>query len=163
MTPKTTNTTKTIALATLATVFALTAVTPSFAAGDPVKQQKHFSRMLKRVDTSGDQRISPSEMNAALAKGFAILDTNRDGNLSQAELANGKAAFRAHVQQAKASGERLSGVMVMPKRVAKRFAKIDRNGDGAISRVEAGKVAKRLFARRDRNKDGYISAADFKV
>jgi Ca2+-binding EF-hand superfamily protein len=156
-------TTKTLLLATLASVFTLTAVAPSFAAGDPVKQQKHFSRMIKRVDTNGDKRISRTEMSAALAKGFALLDTNRDGGVSQAELANRKAVFRAHVQQVKASGQRVSGVMAMPKRVVKRFAKVDRNGDGVISKAEAGKMADRLFTRRDRNKDGYISAADFNV
>lgn len=155
--------TKTLIIAAMASVFAISAAAPSFAAGDPAKQQKHVHRLIKRADLNGDQRISHAEMTQAIARSFTILDTNRDGYLSQAELVNRKQVFKAHVQQVKASGERVSGVVRMPKGVLKRFAKIDRNGDGQISKSEIEIMAEKMFKRRDHNKDGYISAADFRA
>lgn len=154
---------KTLIAAAMASVFAVAAAAPSLAAVDPVKKQKYIQRMIKRADLNGDKRLSHAEMTRALARSFAILDTNRDGVLSQAELVNRKTVFKAHVQQVKASGNRVTGVMRMPKGVLKRFAKIDRDGDGAISKSELARVADKMFARRDHNKDGHISAADFKV
>ena len=38
------------------------------------------------VDTDGDNRITPAELQAAFARVFARLDTNRDGSLSRKEL-----------------------------------------------------------------------------
>ena len=155
--------TKTLILAAMASIVAVTAAAPSFAAADPAKKQKFIHRMIKRADLNGDKRVSHAEMTQALAKGFAILDADRDGALSQAEVANRKTVFKAHVQQVKASGSRVSGVMRLPKSVVKHFAKIDSNRDGVISKGELAQVADKVFERRDHNKDGYISAADFNV
>ena len=47
------------------------------------------------------------------------------------------------------------------KRINKRFANIDANGDGTLSKGELERVAERMFKKRDKNNDGYISAADF--
>ncbi len=41
-----------------------------------------------------------------------------------------------------------------------RFAAIDRNGDGAISRSEAEAARDALFERLDTNGDGYLSEAE---
>ena len=155
--------TKTLFLAAFASVFAVTAAAPSFAAGDPAKQKKHIHRMIKRADTNGDKRISKAELVQAMDRTFDIADANHDGMLSQSEIANSKASMKAHVSQVKASGDRVSGVVRMPKGVMKRFGKIDRNGDGMISKAEIARVADHVFKRRDHNKDGYISAADFKA
>ena len=151
--------TKTILIAAMASVFAVTAAAPSFAAGDPAKKEKRIHRLMKRADTNHDGKISQSEMAQALAASFAVLDTNHDGHLSKAELDNRKASYKA----SKASGERLYAVVRLPKRVAKHFGRIDANKDGLISQAEMEHVAARLFKHRDRNKDGYISTADLKA
>lgn len=155
--------TKTLILAAMASVIAATAAAPSYAAVDRAKKQKNIERMIKRADLNGDSKVSRDEMIKALEKTFAILDTNHDGVLTQAEVSNGKATFKAHVQQVKASGGHVSGVMRMPKKVADRFAKIDTNGDGKISESEIQILAEKMFKRRDHNNDGYISTADFKA
>ena len=158
--------TKTILIAAMASVFAVTAAAPSFAAGDPAKKEKRIHRLMKRADTNHDGKISQSEMAQALAASFAVLDTNHDGHLSKAELDNRKASYKAYrqdVKASKASGERLYAVVRLPKRVAKHFGRIDANKDGLISQAEMEHVAARLFKHRDRNKDGYISTADLKA
>ncbi|MDB5522583.1 MAG: hypothetical protein JWM58_346 [Rhizobium sp.] len=158
--------TKTLIAVALASVFAVTAAAPTFAAGDPAKHEKRMHRMIKRADANGDGRVSQAELAGAIAASFAVVDANGDGVLSQSELDNSNVAYKAHRQQVKASrqsGERLAGVIRMPKAVGKRFAKIDANGDGVISKNELSRIADRMFKRRDHNKDGYISAADFKA
>lgn len=158
--------TKILIVAAMASIFAVTAAAPSFAAGDPAKKEKRIHRMIHHADTNKDGRVSQAEMANALSRSFAVLDTNGDGVLSKSELANRKASYKAYRQQVKAerkAGQQAAGVIRMPKAVGKRFAKIDANGDGVISKSELARVAERLFARRDHNKDGYISAADFKV
>jgi Ca2+-binding EF-hand superfamily protein len=158
--------TKTVIAAALASVFAITAAAPSFAAGDPAKHEKRIHRMIHRADTNKDGRVSQAEMDAALAKSFAVLDTNHDGVLSKAEVENRKATYKTYRVQLKAerkSGQHVAGVIRMPKGLGKHFAAIDANKDGFISRTELASVAQHAFQRRDHNKDGYISAADFKA
>ncbi|MBL0370422.1 hypothetical protein JJB09_00125 [Rhizobium sp. KVB221] len=162
---------KSLIIAAIASVVAVTAAAPTFAAndpskGDPAKKEKRIHRMVKRADLNGDKRISPAELVQALERSFAVLDTNRDGVLSQSELAGRKAAYKAYRVQVKAernAGNKIAGVVRLPKAVGKHFAKVDANGDGAISKSELKHVAERVFKRRDHNKDGYISAADFNV
>lgn len=158
--------TKTVIAAALASVFAITAAAPSFAAGDPVKRQKHIHHMIKRADTNKDGRVSETEMANALAASFAVLDTNHDGVLSKSEIDNRKATYQAYRQQLQAerkAGQHVVSVIHMPKGVGKNFAKIDSNSDGVISQTELAKIAGELFKRRDHNKDGYISMDDFKA
>jgi Ca2+-binding EF-hand superfamily protein len=158
--------TRTLAAAVLASVVAATAVAPALAAGDPVKQEKRMHRMLKRVDTNKDGRISTAEMDAALSKSFAVFDTNHDGVLSKAEVENRRATFKAYREDLRAerkAGRPVVGVVGLPKAVDKHFARIDANRDGVLSKAELASVAQRLFQHRDHNRDGYISTADLKA
>ncbi|HLV21420.1 MAG TPA: hypothetical protein VKZ49_11070, partial [Polyangiaceae bacterium] len=41
------------------------------------------------------------------------------------------------------------------------FAKLDKNGDGAISKAEAGKMPDKFFTRLDANRDGKITKQEF--
>ena len=162
--------TQTLIAAALASVFAVTAAAPVFAATepakDPAKHEKRIHRMIDRADTNKDGRVSETEMKDALSKSFAVLDTNHDGVLSKSEIANRKTVYKAHWQQVKAerkAGQHVAGVVRLPKSMDKHFAQIDTNHDGVISKSELDTVAAQLFKRRDHNKDGYISAADFKA
>lgn len=151
--------------AALASVFAVTAAAPSFAAGDPVKHHKRIHRMIHRADTNGDRRVSPAEMDAALVVSFAVLDTNHDGVLSRSEVENRRdsyKAYRMHIKAERQAGQHVAGVIRL-KGLSKHFDKIDANGDGVISKSEILGAAEQQFKRRDRNGDGYISAADFKA
>jgi Ca2+-binding EF-hand superfamily protein len=157
--------TKTVIAAALASVFAVTAAAPSFAAGDPAKHQRRIHRMIHRADTNGDGRVSQAEMEAALAASFAVLDVNHDGALSKSEIDNRREIYKAYRQRLKAerqAGKHVAGVIRL-KGFKKHFAKLDTNGDGVISKGEIDGAAAHQFKRRDRNGDGYISATDFKA
>ncbi|WP_238560218.1 EF-hand domain-containing protein [Sphingomonas sp. Mn802worker] len=67
-------------------------------------------------------------------------DTDGDGKVSKAE-------FLAAATKGKGDPER-------------RFAKLDRNGDGFIDRQEIAAMSARRFARLDTNGDGVLSAAE---
>jgi EF hand len=153
---------KSIIVATMAAVFAMTAAAPSFAAENPVKHHKHAKRLIKRLDLNGDGRISRAELDRGMAVTFAAIDTNRDGGLSADELANAKAVLKATRKQAKASGQgRLMFAKLPMKHINKRFEKIDANRDGVLSQSELTRVADRMFKPQDHNIDGYFSSADF--
>lgn len=153
---------KTAFIAALAGVFAVTAAAPSFAAKEPIKKEKRINRMIKRADLNGDGKISQSEMTRGIAVTFSRIDTNGDGTLTSSEISGAKAVLKAERKRAKAAGEgRLQFVKFPAKRINKRFANIDANGDGTLSKGELERVAERMFKKRDKNNDGYISAADF--
>ena len=115
---------------------------------------------------------SRADVQSAIARRFARMDSNRDGFVSQAE---------AEALQAK-RGER--GQKRAERRAkgfdpGKMFARLDANRDGNITRAEAaaartaravakGKPANAhalalggLFERADANRDGIISRAEF--
>lgn len=159
--------TSTLIAAAIASVFALGAAAPALADAAPVKHHhKHMHRVMHRADLNHDGRISHAEMRAALAKSFAVLDTNHDGVLSKSELADSRGAYKAYRQEIRAerkAGQHVAGVIRIPHRALKHFARLDRNHDGVLSQAELDHVARHLFKRRDHNGDGYISKAELKA
>lgn len=156
--------TRTLLIAAMTSIFAVTAAAPSFAAGDPVKHEKRMHRMIKRADINGDGRVSQAELTAAISKTIAVIDANNDGAISANELANSKAAIKAERREAKTAGAGKLHLAKLPmKKLSKRFAKLDANGDGQLSGHELDRVAKRMFKRGDKNRDGFISIADIKA
>ena len=155
--------TKTLLLAAIASVFAVTATAPSFAATKGPKSEKKIARQIARMDTNGDGRVSRDEMHSALASTFRIVDTNRDGGISQDEIANAKAVMKDQRKRAKAAGDaRFTRARLPAKRLNKHFDRLDANGDGRLAMAELSRVADRMFKRADRNKDGYITAIDLR-
>jgi len=115
---------------------------------------------------------SRAEVQSAVARHFARMDSNRDGFVSQAE-ADALQAKRGERRQ-KRPEKRANGFDP-----GKMFARLDANKDGNITRAEAeaartaraaakGKPANAhavafggLFERADANRDGSISRAEF--
>ncbi len=79
-------------------------------------QRPRAKRMLERLDSDGDGRVSETERSAWVGRMFERLDTNGDARLTQDET-------RA--------------------RVERMFARADVNGDGAIDRQEAAQMRRR--------------------
>lgn len=111
------------------------------------------ARLFRQADTDGNGMLSRAEIGKAmpyLAGAFERIDANNDGQVSRAELAAWKKAQR--------SGRRANA--------AEGFRHADADGDGAISRDEAGKHAPRL-ARRfdaiDADRDGKLTQEELRA
>ncbi len=132
------------------------------------KNEKMGMMQEKRVeflDTDKNGMISQNEWNAAgeMAKAkffqhrddkFKEIDTNKDGQLSKAEL-------DAHHAQ---MGEMHKGMKGKFKGKIKEMKppKIDTNNDGKISRAEWNAMPLVMFEKGDLNKDGFVTREEAK-
>lgn len=99
---------------------------------------------------AGDERpaaaprggMTVEEFTARRERRMLAADTDGDGRVSRTE-------FLAAAVQGKGKGD-----------PARRFAKLDRNGDGMIDRPEIAAMLAHRFARLDTDGDGSLSAAE---
>ncbi|MBB4183770.1 Ca2+-binding EF-hand superfamily protein [Sinorhizobium terangae] len=147
---------------------------PSFAAKNKLMPEQRAERMIKRLDTSGDSKVSLQELQARISNNFKSFDTNGDGEISRDEIEAKRQAFREARKawrdaRAKTGGERDQAIArlrearpaMLPGMRPRAFARIDADGNGTLSAAEVAAATERIFKRRDRNGDGMIDAADF--
>lgn len=104
-----------------------------------VRKHGDFSqRILERVDTDKDGRISKAEADAEGAKLFAKLDENSDGKIEGNEMPQRHRA-------------RFGGKM---------FDRIDADQDGKVTKAEFQAAGDKFFQRLDKNGDGIIEKGE---
>lgn len=106
--------------------------------------QARGDRFFAIADANGDGRISQGEMAEARDRRFGRADVNGDGFIDQGEIDE----VRARIQQR------------LDRTLPDRVARIDRDGDGRISRAE---FSDRPFPamRFDANGDGALDRGEF--
>ena len=104
----------------------------------------HGGRMLQRFDLNGDGAITAAEAGAVRTVRFLRWDGDGDGTITEAEML---AAAQARIAW----------------RIAKRFARMDRNGDGRVERAEFDDRGSARFARLDTDGDGRVSQAEIRA
>lgn len=147
---------------------------PSFAAGNKPTPEQRAERMIKRLDTNGDSRVSLQEFQTRVSTNFKSFDVNGNGEISRDEMEAKRQAFREarkvwREAHAKTGAERDQPIAklrevrptMLPGMRPRAFARIDADLNGALSTAEVAAAAERMFKRRDRNGDGMIDAADF--
>lgn len=134
------------------------------AAVGPDARPSLYSHMLQKMDTNGDGRISLDEYLAAAAARFKQIDTHNKGSVDAAQLASSPMAAERLLRRAKMMVMRLdttgNGYVTQDEFMAattKRFARLDRNGDGKLSPDELGK----RFDKLDANHDGVVTRDEF--
>ena len=121
----------------VASGLALCALSNAFAGNDP---DQHFQKM----DTNGDGKISRPEHAAGAKKMFAECDANKDGSVTAAEM-DASTALK---------GEKPGK---NDKTSAEKIQEFDQNGDGKLSVAEHGAGSEKMFARMDKDGDGFLS------
>jgi hypothetical protein len=112
--------------------------------GDRMGQMFVFAE----VDANSDGKVTKDELTAYHAAKLAAMDTDKDGNLSEAELMAAQAERQAERQEK------------MAKRMIERR---DANNDGVLSLTEMapkGDRGDKMFNRADTDNDGAISKAE---
>ncbi|MER9896139.1 EF-hand domain-containing protein [Mesorhizobium sp. M0119] len=108
---------------------------------------------FRRIDTNGDRKLEFSEIQAARARMFDRLDANHNGVLEQDEV-------RAAVAQVESKRDfqaaRFAGLQA-------EAGRMDRNGDGKISRDEFTAAIPDPLLQADTDGDGALSIAELRA
>jgi Ca2+-binding EF-hand superfamily protein len=124
--------------------------------------QQMVARMLQRMDTNKDGKISREEARGPLAKNFDLIDTNKDGYLDREELLRAARRFLANNNGlGPAKGENKAQPKSGP---AVDFDALDLNADGRLTRSELkGTPYEQDFDAIDTNRDGKIDRKEFQA
>lgn len=101
----------------------------------PMMRDRIARRAFEKLDANGDGKIDPSEFNAPRKDRFDAMDQNGDHAITIKEIEK----YRENARE---------------ERLEKRFAALDANGDGKVTRDE---IREHRFSLMDRNGDGYLS------
>jgi Ca2+-binding EF-hand superfamily protein len=169
----------------------LTALSVSALAqtADPAAASAHagiYQHMLQKMDSNGDGRISLDEYLAASSARFKSIDSQNKGSIDAADIASSKAAIERIDHRANAMVKHLdtagNGYVTQDEFIAaaqRRFARLDKNGDGKLtpdeltaSRWDHGAAqggqsrplppsAQARFAKADTNHDGVVTIDEY--
>ena len=118
--------------------------------------------LVKALDTNGDHVLDAKEI-ANASEALLTLDKNKDGKLSPDELF-GKRGPRDREQGDRGPGDRKKGKGKGKGKMSPedRFKKMDKNGDGKISKEEVPeRIREKIFERMDGDSNDEISKDEY--
>lgn len=133
---------------TLAAALATGSVVAMAASGDdatPRHGKWGHGERFDMMDTDKDGALSKAELSARGDAMFAKMDIDGDGVVTKEE-----ATKAAEARQA----ERVA------KRAEKRFSRLDADGDGKVTKAEFDAMGEKRFAMMDENGDGKIEKGE---
>lgn len=153
-----------LAAAAVAALVAGTAIAQQQMPGDHGGKPHGWARMLEKVDTNRDGAISVDEAMAAAKARFTKTDANNDGKITEQEA---MAWREQHMGRMKAHAAGGPGPDGGPEGWRGRgrggpggmVARLDRDGDGRLTRAEFDAP----FDRMDTNRDGVVDAAEMQA
>src|SRR5215471_2539354 len=115
------------------------------------------SSLLKACDTNQDGVANITEVKFALLNWFQLVDTNRNGAFSEAELATAlKLLFPPPGAPLLSEDHALHSLLAK-----KLLAAVDANRDGWITLAEAMAFVDQNFSKWDANSSGWLDASEF--
>jgi Ca2+-binding EF-hand superfamily protein len=124
-------------LLTLSLVAALGATTYAYAQDFPRHHGKGPGHRFEMLDGDHNGQVTLEEMRASKEKHWLEADANKDGVVTQEEIA-----------------------ALFERKGAERFAEQDKNKDGVLSRDEVQRMPQEIFEKIDANKDGNLSQSE---
>jgi Ca2+-binding EF-hand superfamily protein len=168
------------------TALSIYAVAQSANPSAPGSHANFFQHMLQKMDTNGDGRISLDEYLAAAGARFKSIDSQNRGSIDAADIASSKAALARIDRRANAMVKHLdtasNGYVTQDEFVVaaqKRFARLDKNGDGKLTpdelatrwgrgakdptqaNTKSGTFAQQRFDKLDSNHDGVVTVDEY--
>jgi len=131
---------KLLGYALVASLLAATAA-PALAGGG--MKHSRAAEWFKSMDTDGDGQISQAEFDAGKPDRFSKFDLDADGKVTLEEMKQAREQLRE-------------------QRMKRHFEALDADGDGAVSEDEMRARHNERFARLDADKDGFVSADELK-
>jgi len=112
---------------------------------------------MARIDTDGDGKVSMAEFVNTHVEMFKRMDPGGTGSVSLEDLQSGFGRMRGPGGPGHPG---MPGLEEMQQKMAKRFAQLDRNGDGKLTKDKFEAYNKAQFAEADANKDGVVDDAE---
>ena len=131
----------------------LAAMAAGAAHGGEAGSGRLMERLFQKMDTDGDGALSAAEAEAAAEKMFDRRDANGDGVLTESE-------FTAQTGGRQLVADRQQKLDTLR---AKRFAAVDKDGDGQVSAQEFFAAAQQRFTAADANGDGRITKEELRL
>jgi Ca2+-binding EF-hand superfamily protein len=129
--------------------------------------EQRAERMLKRLDTNSDGKVSQDEMLAGATQTFERFDADKNGEVTKAEVDAKRDAFRdarkafrevkASDGEAKQAAREALRDARMDRMGARMFERADADKNGTLTKAEMETAANAMFKQRDSNGDGFIT------
>ena len=116
------------------------------AYGEDRAASKLAEAQFKSMDTDHDDRLSPAEHAAGAKRMFDVMDANKDGKVTSAEM---------DAAQQKISGKKRHGEKKMSSR--EKIKVVDTDGDGTLTAAEHEAGSRKMFDKMDGDKDGFLT------
>lgn len=142
----------------LATAMSLALAGILFGAAMPAEAAKQRAeKRFDRLDKDGDGVLGADELARLNKRKFKRLDADKDGYVTADELADFKRARREK------KGREVTGrdIKRFEKQSRRGVKRLDKNGDGKISRGEFVDHPHRILKRGDENGDGVVSKQEY--
>jgi Ca2+-binding EF-hand superfamily protein len=130
--------------------------------------EERAERMLKRLDANNDGKVSQDEMLQRASETFQRFDTDKNGEVTKAEVDARHEAFRdarkafrevkATDGEAREAARKTLSEARFDRMGGRMFERADADKNGTLTKVEMETAAAAMFKQRDRNGDGFITA-----
>lgn len=121
--------------------------------------------LFTQLDTNKDGFITGDEVEESKKALFdrlvRVADENGDKKLSKEEFAKGTQKSTEEKPPLTGDARRPGGAGAAGPQIKEYLSRLDKNGDGKISKDEAPDRMRENFDRLDANKDGFIEAGEF--